>query len=142
MLQAVSGTLHHLLLAGGIRHHPDLVGVCLDMYSVLMRKKAPFLCEAPNIPISPENNVPFFEHVGKLVNHGLYFAEQPVVKAAVSFITETARQNVQIIQDLVAHFGQLWVIALLEVFYYSKTIHFKIILYYFLLIVIVSGYNR
>ena len=85
------------------------------MYSVLMRKKSAFLCEAPNIPISAENNVPFFEHVGKLVHHGLYFAEQPVVKAAVSFITETARQNVKIIQDLVAHFGQLWVIALLEV---------------------------
>jgi hypothetical protein len=55
------------------------------------------------------------EHVGKLIHNGLYFAEQPVVKSAVIFITEASRQNIQIARDLIGHFGPQWTCALLEV---------------------------
>ena len=116
LLLSVGGTIHHLVKAGGIQHHPDLVGACLDLYSNLMRKKSEFLIAAPAIPLGVDTpGVPLLDHVGKLINHGLYFAEQPVVKASVAFITESARQNVKIVQDFIAHFGQLWTCALLEV---------------------------
>ena len=62
------------------------------------------------------------EHAGKLSHSGLYFCEPPVVKAAISLITEASRQAS--LQEMITHFGQAWLLALMDVSSSFKVVFF------------------
>ena len=80
-----------------------------DLYSTLIRKNTQFILTA----LPPIEGMSMIEHAGKLCHSGLYFCEPPVVKAAISLMTEASRQAS--LQEMITHFGQAWLLALMDV---------------------------
>lgn len=108
LLQCISCHLQHLTKAGGLPHNPDIVSSALDLYSNLIRKNTQFILTA----LPPIEGMSMIEHAGKLCHSGLYFCEPPVVKAAISLMTEASRQAS--LQEMITHFGQAWLLALMD----------------------------
>jgi len=108
LLLCISCHLQHLTKAGGLPHNPDIVSSALDLYSNLIRKNTQFILTA----LPPIERMSMIEHAGKLCHSGLYFCEPPVVKAAISVLTEASRQAS--LQEMITHFGQAWLLALMD----------------------------